>query len=551
MISWSNPELFFKKPLNSQYVVETGKRFATPFHKVLPKVLGFYLIEERLSNSLSSEIFTHQDLDRMWNQTLEDLQAMVDADLSARPEALLSTVKLILALSLLLGHLRAGVTDLDGRPVPIAVPGAASAEVLSNRPMFGNVVNCSRLLQRCKERGGAIGEALLDLHMARAKSVLIEEETCQPCGALAKGSKEWNLANFRGLQEVVVHNEYFPPVNQDADAVSVACSSTVFKLCALLDELVETGMLFHVHLDVRFGDEASGDDLRGCSELLSAAFHKINLIMTSTITNNDVSLELLCQYYVNWIFMTHVANSFQQQWSPPQRAAAAAENGSHRDLSQQQWASTCEATAESLFGKLLEIIPQKLLALLSSSVSIDWTPTKRAEGPHEFMSDLLQYLTITFGPDSATRLLPTVKYQTVLFKSCETISSGLLEIICDADIGQINAVAFEHLSLDVEAVVAFARENPVKDLEECFIQLHQTVALFVKGDIELYLDLNERVMKYPNVKATSVLQILRKYKTLGVTSRLFSRSQSQNFASIDGKMVQLAITRLSQELGEI
>ena len=496
----------------------------------------------------------------MWNQTLDDLQAMVDADMSSRPAELISTVKLVLALSLLLGHVRSGIPPMDdGRPLSPSPPRAGFTQEFSNHPTFGNVVNCTRLLQRCKERGGAIRDAVVATFVSRAHGVVIEEETCQPFGMVEQGSKEWNVAYLRGLQEVVVHNEYYPqqesgPGNGD---IALSCSSTVFKLCILLDELVDLAILFHAHLAVRFVD--GGEDTGLPARVLGLLFNEINLIMSSTIANNDVSLELLCQYYVNWIYMAHAADSFQQQWSPlvsPARSSSSSSsasnvNGSQHGKHGDAWVQRFEVTGEALFGKLLEIIPQKLLALLSSSVSIEWTPTNRAERPHEFMLDLLQYLKIAFGPDSATRLLPTVKYQTVLFKSCTTISTGMLEIICDAAIGQVNAVAFQHLLLDVEAVVAFARENPVEGLEECFIQLHQTVSLFLNGEIELYLDLNERAMKYPNVKATTVLLILRKYTPLGVASRLFSRAQAQSFTSIDTKLIQHAMKQLSQELGDI
>lgn len=111
----------------------------------------------------------------------------------------------------------------------------------------------------------------------------------------------------------------------------------------------------------------------------------------------------------------------------------------------------------------------------------------------------------------------------------------------------MNTLGLQQLSLDVEAVISFAERNPVKDLKECFVQLTQTLSMFIQGDIEVYLDLNQRVDKYPNVKATTVLAILQKYQSLGVASRLF---KSKNLNLVSQRTIQRAVQDLSRELGQ-
>ena len=153
---------------------------------------------------------------------------------------------------------------------------------------------------------------------------------------------------------------------------------------------------------------------------------------------------------------------------------------------------------------------------------VDWTPAEPARAPHAFMSDVVDYLAVTFG---CLNRVPATVRDALHFTSCTQIARALLDVLAgtgdDAAAGAlpfghvpaINMFGIHRLSLDLRQLEEYAAGCAVANLRECFAELRQTLQLLLGGKLEEHaLDPVARFEMYPYVSLEKLARILEKYR---------------------------------------
>ncbi len=214
------------------------------------------------------------------------------------------------------------------------------------------------------------------------------------------------------------------------------------------------------------------------------------------------------------------------------------------------------ATARLAQDRLMELVRHKIDDLLSSSCFVDWAPVEPSRAPHGYMSDVVDYLAVTF---SCLARLPKEARDTLHFTSCTQVARALLNMLCgdniDAGKGvtEINMYGIYNLSLDLQMLEGFAQGCVVLNLRECFSELRQMLQLLLSGQLEEHaLDPVVRFELYPYISLEKLARVLAKYREppppRGLGLGLASSSARRHVKRLRKQTVDYVLTKLTRNL---
>jgi hypothetical protein len=494
--------------------------------------------------------------------------------------AALEVVQRVLHLSQLLGRPDAGAaatrraSSAKGCEDAIDAEHAARSVVLPQGGGEGErVLETGRLVALCVAQREHVGQLLVALGGAQLRRV-VAEDTCVPC--LLESAKTARAAATARLGLLGLD-----PDAEERTALSLAAASfplqlrfseSVLQLCSVWVDVLDRAFSLARQLG---GDllgardhkkkatpqaqqaqqqqqQAQGqahNEATTASSFLAAAtcaarvadrcFDRLNDHLVELVSSDNASTEFLCQLQVNLWFLSRTRPALEAYvkslaaLTPEEEARAQQQSQQQQSQQQQQWWSIPALarfadTTELAQSRIMQAsVIDKVDVLLSTGESCEWAPEQLANEPHGFVVDVVQYLAVALGAQSAMRLLPKAKRQAAHFTSCGRVSEALLGAVCGtgpSGAKAINALGVAQLRADAELLIRFARgrEADVPGLHECFAQLEQVATLLGNGDLDGYLDPQTRATKYGYLPPSMLAATLSKYKQPVTGARMFT-----------------------------
>ena len=121
---------------------------------------------------------------------------------------------------------------------------------------------------------------------------------------------------------------------------------------------------------------------------------------------------------------------------------------------------------------IFELLSTKIVDLMSSLQFVNWVPTMLPTGPHDSISEIVDYLRATF---MWITYLPQTIREAAHFTCCGKINQGILEFILSPKVQKINMLSVRALQLDVQMLDEFAGGCGIPQLKDSFIQCRELV----------------------------------------------------------------------------
>ncbi|RLN73307.1 hypothetical protein BBJ28_00012834 [Nothophytophthora sp. Chile5] len=144
-------------------------------------------------------------------------------------------------------------------------------------------------------------------------------------------------------------------------------------------------------------------------------------------------------------------------------------------------------TIEAL-GYLNDIL-NEIDELLSSFYYLNWVPSTILTQPDPAMWDLINYLKVTFAQLGQ---LPAAIQEAVHFASCSYLGKLLEQILSGTTVKKLNMEGVANFKRNLDVLRDFIETVPVAQLKECFVPVTQLVDLFISGEVEAFLDPQQR-----------------------------------------------------------
>ncbi|RLN87413.1 hypothetical protein BBJ28_00001564 [Nothophytophthora sp. Chile5] len=127
--------------------------------------------------------------------------------------------------------------------------------------------------------------------------------------------------------------------------------------------------------------------------------------------------------------------------------------------------------------------------LLSSFYYLNWVPSTILTQPDPAMWDLINYLKVTFAQLGQ---LPAAIQEAVHFASCSYLGKLLEQILSGTTVKKLNMEGVANFKRNLDVLRDFIETVPVAQLKECFVPVTQLVELFISGEVEAFLDPQQR-----------------------------------------------------------
>uniref|UniRef100_A0A7S2W7V0 Exocyst complex component Sec8 n=1 Tax=Mucochytrium quahogii TaxID=96639 RepID=A0A7S2W7V0_9STRA len=520
-------------------------QFAQYHRPLFEKLTGFFIIEENISRSLS--LISTLELGRIWDSILDTLVPIILAELRqgihSNPEASLDLIQLLISLSMLLGRQNTQPRDEEEED-----------ERTGDYDMFlggssNRILDTTRLMDVCLSERRHIANALTVFGTSQLDAI-INQEKCISFTLDSPDDKYYRLLQKFGFIGLDMETGQVDENVGGKFPITFAFSSTVPIMCETILDLMDRSFYMARQLG---GDlDSTSTTINKNDTFVSSAkcsasiadkcLEQVNNKFEQVICGGSASAEIPCQYAVNLWFLSKACEYFglhvkslavtqaADSEGKGEKKLSRKETSTHTDLGDtEEWwklqiGPKFQTNSEYAQSRVMDVIHNKIDELLSSSFSVDWTPSNLSEHPHYFVSDLIQYLSITFGTESCLGLLPAARVQAIQFTSCGRISDAMLDMLCGPKVQSINALSVYSLSLDVRELIAFADTSDVPDLRESYTQLDQLVNLLLRGDLEGYTDAQTRARYYSYLSPNKVVAVLKKYCQIPGSSRIYSSS---------------------------
>lgn len=129
---------------------------------------------------------------------------------------------------------------------------------------------------------------------------------------------------------------------------------------------------------------------------------------------------------------------------------------------------------------IFELLSAKISDLLSSLQFVNWVPSVLPSGPHECISEIVDYLRATFM--WITHLPKTIR-EAAHFTCCAKINQGILEFILSEKVSKLNMLSVRALQLDFQLLDEFAEGCGIPQLKDCLIQCRELVNGLMHRDL--------------------------------------------------------------------
>lgn len=121
---------------------------------------------------------------------------------------------------------------------------------------------------------------------------------------------------------------------------------------------------------------------------------------------------------------------------------------------------------------IFEHLSAKIVDLLSSLQFVNWVPTMLPTGPHDCISEIVDYLRATF---MWITYLPQTIREAAHFTCCGKINQGVLEFVLSPKVQKINMLSIRALQLDFQLLDEFAGGCGIPQLKDSFVQCRELV----------------------------------------------------------------------------
>lgn len=142
---------------------------------------------------------------------------------------------------------------------------------------------------------------------------------------------------------------------------------------------------------------------------------------------------------------------------------------------------------------IFELLTAKIVDLLTSLQFINWVPSVLPSGPHDSVSEIVDYLRATF---MWITYLPQTIREAAHFTCCSKINQGLLEFILSPKVQKINMLSVRALQLDVQLLDEFASGCGIPQLKDCFISCRELVNAMMNRELVKFADSSQRKVNH-------------------------------------------------------
>jgi hypothetical protein len=161
---------------------------------------------------------------------------------------------------------------------------------------------------------------------------------------------------------------------------------------------------------------------------------------------------------------------------------------------------------------IFELLSAKIVDLLSSLQFVNWVPSVLPSGPHDSISEIVDYLRATF---MWITYLPQTIREAAHFTCCGKINQGMLEFILSTKVHKINMLSIRALQLDFQLLDEFASGCGIPQLKDSFIQCRELVnglmhRELVKFGESSFRKVNHFEHHFPNLDIGNLLLMMEK-----------------------------------------
>lgn len=159
---------------------------------------------------------------------------------------------------------------------------------------------------------------------------------------------------------------------------------------------------------------------------------------------------------------------------------------------------------------IFELMSDKIDGLLESMQFINFLPQQQLPiCAHDCVDQIVSYLQFTFM--WLTHLPPSVR-DAVHFTCCSHVAAGLLEyLISPQKVKACNVLCIKEFEYDVRRLMEFADCCGVRDLRQCFEELHETIGCLLSPQLpQMAENIALRKQRFPYVNASKLVAVLEK-----------------------------------------
>eukprot|EP00912_Choanoflagellata_sp_UC4_P000826 UC4_evm15s507 len=280
-------------------------------------------------------------------------------------------------------------------------------------------------------------------------------------------------------------------------------STFVPTIQMIVENFIDSCVDFVIDLDL---SQTEIDELirKATNDLLA---RNLNSVLAEVIRKSHMSLPQLAQLSVN---MSHLQKSSQKLEKYISELTRTHNNSVHNTSLH---GSEIFQGARSAAEEEIRISFTRHIDQFFELADYDLAPTSPRLEPSDFICDLLNYLSTTFG---AVTNMPSVVARSAYFHCCKHMSTKLKSILCSPEVTPINTKGIKSLSLDVDVCVEFANRCPLVDkkdqmLSNVFSELKELLGMIVDQDWSGFTNSAVRASKYANVKVSTALKVIDKF----------------------------------------
>jgi hypothetical protein len=161
---------------------------------------------------------------------------------------------------------------------------------------------------------------------------------------------------------------------------------------------------------------------------------------------------------------------------------------------------------------IFELLSAKIVDLLSSLHFINWVPSILPSGPHDSISELVDYLRATF---MWITYLPQTIREAAHFTCCGKINQGILEFILSPKVQKLNMLSVRALQLDFQLLDEFATGCGIPQLKDCFIPCRELINALMNRELVKFGDSSQRKVNhfqhlFPNLSVDNLFVMVEK-----------------------------------------
>lgn len=428
------------------------------------QVAGFFIVEHTVLGTAQS-LLSKQWVDDLWDQAVREIARVMQQRLKACTKA--STICEVKRL----------IVDFC-------------------QTLNGYGYNCNRVYGICVKAKEPYTAVLLNQCASRFKEVFLKDNYAQ---YVATDEEEHNAITQQfPYRDRVLEEAPFPRVFPFSKAVP--------EIYKVIIEFIETSVTFVEDLDLS-NTEIDESVRKSTNYLLSKT---LSGTLSQVIRTKHLSLQQLTQISVNTTALQDACKSLEKKISSITHSV-----GDDMHLQHLHGASVFKDARAAAEEKLFDVLKEQIDQFMELS-EFDWAPATPMAEPSPYMYDMLAYLTTVFA--SLTHM-PVEVARHAYFQTCKYIAFQLLLSLNGPATANVNHNGFEAFALDLEMCEEYALNCPISTDETddgmfgmVFNKLRQLVSVFLDWDLEGVLDPATKTAKYPNLPASDVLLVMRRFE---------------------------------------